>query len=101
MSSCSVNRVGEKDNFQIFFTFLKRLKILNEDKIFPIEIGIFEREIWKNIRLLGSLRTLCTRSVKRTTLEFFHFPERLTIVNEGRISSNEKLVYFREKYGVI
>ena len=26
---------------------------------------------------LGSLRTLCTRSAKRTTLEFFHFLEAL------------------------
>ena len=26
---------------------------------------------------LGSLRTLCTRSAKRTTLEFFHFLESL------------------------
>ena len=25
----------------------------------------------------GSLRTLCTRSAKRTTLEFFHFLEAL------------------------
>ena len=45
------NRVGEKDNVQIFFTFWRRLRILNEDEIFPIEIGIFQREIWKNIRL--------------------------------------------------
>ena len=27
--------------------------------------------------MLGSLHTLCTRSAKRTTLEFFHFLESL------------------------
>ena len=32
---------------------------------------------------------------------FFTFWKRLRIVNEGRIFFNEKLVYFKEKYGVI
>ena len=32
---------------------------------------------------------------------FFTFQKRLRIVNEGRIFSNEKLVYLKEKYGVI
>ena len=31
-----------------------RLRILNEDKIFPIEIGIFQREIWSYSRTVSS-----------------------------------------------
>ena len=77
------------------------MRILNEDKIFPIEIGIFQRKIWKNIRLpgvqlfedrcpvvsgekfltvtLGSLRNLCTvyKVSKTDNVEFFHFLEAL------------------------
>ena len=44
------SQVGEKDNVQIF-SLSRRMRILDGDKIFPIEIGIFQREIWKNIRL--------------------------------------------------
>ena len=34
-------RKGQRSNF---FTFWKRLRIVNKDKIFPIEIDIFQRE---------------------------------------------------------
>ena len=64
----------------------------------PIEIGFFEEKYrkisdcrtfsysktvsgsvrWKSCSVtLGSLRTLCTGSAKRTTFEFFHFLEAL------------------------
>ena len=53
-------------------------------KLFPIEIGIFQREFCPEESeenflgvTLGSLLTLYTKSAKRTTLEFFHFLEAL------------------------
>ena len=38
---------------------------------------------------LGSLRTLCTRSPKRTTFHLFHFLEALEVLNKDRIFPKE------------
>ena len=110
-------RKGQRSNF---FTFQKRLRILNEDKIYPVEIVIFQREIWKNVRLpdvqlfedrvrqcpvkiflvsrldLFALCVLGQRNGKRWN--FFTFYKCLRIVNEGRIFSSENQYSF---YGTL
>ena len=77
------------------------MRILNEDKIFFKEKYGKISDYWtfsysKTVSsenflsvTLGSLRTLCTRSAKRTTSEFFHFLEEL----EGKM----KVEYFPTK----
>ena len=45
---------------------------------------------------LGSLRTQCSGSAKRTTFEFFHFLEALEDLNKGRIFSKENCIFQRE-----
>ena len=52
ISCYSVNRVGKKDNFPIFSLFRSAWGFLIKIKYFPIGISIFQREIWKNVRLL-------------------------------------------------
>ena len=51
ISSYSVNRVGEKDNLRVFSLSRSTWRFQMKIKYFPTEIGIFQREIWKNIRL--------------------------------------------------
>ena len=48
----SVNRGGKKDNFPIFSLSSSAWGFLIKIKYFPIGISIFQREIWKNVRLL-------------------------------------------------
>ena len=49
---------------------------------------------------LLDLSALCVQGQRNgQRWNFFTFWKRLRIVNEDRIFSNEKLVYFREKYG--
>ena len=49
---------------------------------------------------LLDLSSLCIQSRRNEQRwNFFPFWKRLRIVNEDRTFSNEKLVYFREKYG--
>ena len=62
----------------------------------------FVRKNPKKIFLVSllDLSSLCIQSQRNgQRWNFFTFWKRLRIVNEDRIFSNEKLVYFREKYG--
>ena len=85
------------------------MRILNEDKIFFKEKYGRISDYWtfsysKTVSsenflsvTLGSLDTLCTRSAKRTTSEFFHFLEEL----EGKMKveyfpTNENGIFQRE-----
>ena len=82
------------------------MRILNEDKIFFKEKYGKISDYWtfsysKTVSsenflsvTLGSLRTLCTRSAKRTTSEFFHFLEEL----EGKMKDEGWI--FQRKIGI-
>ena len=71
ISSYSVNRVGEKDNLRVFSLSRSTWRFQMKIKYFPIEIGIFQREIWKNIRLRLEQLVCFSRALQTSHFMFF------------------------------